>query len=159
MNKGTKGTVVLFLTSRNAKEKLRRTAASSCCNACLRRGSQWVQLLLHWKPMWYLCLLRTMKQQRHAWIYFPPFFQATVELSEEKRVSGSKVIPMVKMLMSYFFYNTAARQQSNWNWTMCHQCKTHLRAQRAKLHWPSLHCWIQDLNPQASTIKDKHRQR
>lgn len=30
-----------------------------------------------------------------------PFYQATVELSEEKRVSGSKVIPMTKMLMLY----------------------------------------------------------
>lgn len=27
-----------------------------------------------------------------------PFYQATVELSEEKRVSGSKVIPLMKML-------------------------------------------------------------
>ena len=30
-----------------------------------------------------------------------PFYQATVKLSEEKRVSGSKVIPMTKMLMLY----------------------------------------------------------
>ena len=30
-----------------------------------------------------------------------PFYQATVELSEEKRVSGSKIIPMTKMLMLY----------------------------------------------------------
>ncbi|KAJ3582327.1 hypothetical protein NHX12_012191 [Muraenolepis orangiensis] len=30
-----------------------------------------------------------------------PFYQATVELSEEKRVSESKVIPMTKMLMLY----------------------------------------------------------
>lgn len=34
-----------------------------------------------------------------------PFFQATVELSEEKRVSGSKVIPMTKMLMLYLYDN------------------------------------------------------
>ncbi|XP_033998009.1 zinc finger BED domain-containing protein 1-like [Trematomus bernacchii] len=32
-----------------------------------------------------------------------PFFQATVELSEEKRVSGSKIIPMTKMLMLYLY--------------------------------------------------------
>ena len=32
-----------------------------------------------------------------------PFYQVTVELSEEKRVSGSKIIPMIKMLMLYLF--------------------------------------------------------
>ena len=32
-----------------------------------------------------------------------PFYQATVELSEEKRVPGSKIIPMIKMLMLYLF--------------------------------------------------------
>ncbi|KAL2081038.1 hypothetical protein ACEWY4_022891 [Coilia grayii] len=32
-----------------------------------------------------------------------PFYRATVELSEEKRVSGSKIIPMTKMLMIYLF--------------------------------------------------------
>ena len=43
-----------------------------------------------------------------------PFYQATVELSDEKRVSGSKIIPMTKMLMLYLkntmekiSYNTA----------------------------------------------------
>ena len=29
---------------------------------------------------------------------FSPFHEATVELSEEKRVSGSKVIPLLKMI-------------------------------------------------------------
>lgn len=32
-----------------------------------------------------------------------PFHRATVELSEEKRVSGSKMIPMTKMLTQYLF--------------------------------------------------------
>ncbi|CAI5637704.1 zinc finger BED domain-containing protein 1 isoform X1 [Oreochromis niloticus] len=35
---------------------------------------------------------------REALLVLAPFHQATVELSEERRVSGSKVIPMMKML-------------------------------------------------------------
>ncbi|XP_051244075.1 zinc finger BED domain-containing protein 4-like [Dicentrarchus labrax] len=49
-----------------------------------------------------------------------PFYQATVELSEEKRVSGSKVIPMIKMLMLYLYdtvgnisHNTAKQLGQN----------------------------------------------
>nr|XP_033482545.1 zinc finger BED domain-containing protein 1-like [Epinephelus lanceolatus] len=41
-----------------------------------------------------------------------PFYQATVELSEEKRVSGSKVIPMIKMLMLYL-YDTMGKISHN----------------------------------------------
>ncbi|XP_077097966.1 E3 SUMO-protein ligase ZBED1-like [Siphateles boraxobius] len=41
-----------------------------------------------------------------------PFYQATVELSEEKSVSGSKVIPMTKMLMQYL-YETIGKTSHN----------------------------------------------
>jgi hypothetical protein len=47
------------------------------------------------------------------------FYQATVELSEKKRVSGSKIIPMIKMLMLYLFdsMGKVTPQPNNWGRT------------------------------------------
>ena len=51
-----------------------------------------------------------------------PFHQATVELSEEKRVSGSKVIPMMKML-----YHALERNASNLHTQAATHLHEHLR--------------------------------
>lgn len=74
------------------------TAPSSCSSAFSKSERQWELLL----P------LRTEVQPLSSVEYetvssclkvLGPFYQATVGLSEEKRVSRSKIIPMTKMLM------------------------------------------------------------
>ena len=57
-----------------------------------------------------------------ALLVLAPFHQATVELSEEKRVSGSKIIPMMKML-----YHALERNASNLHTQAAIQLHEHLR--------------------------------
>ncbi|XP_049319320.1 E3 SUMO-protein ligase ZBED1-like [Astyanax mexicanus] len=114
----TRQIVTYFRTSTTAKEKLTRVQ--------LQMGGPVKKLINEVSTRWnstYLMLERIVEQKESVLVslaslksdlpplttddykiieetlgVLAPFNQATVELSEEKRVSGSKVIPMLKML-------------------------------------------------------------
>lgn len=114
----TKQIVTYFRTSTTAKEKLAQVQ--------LQMGGPVKKLINEVSTRWnstYLMLERMAEQKesvlvclaslksdipplntqdfaiiQETLLVLAPFHQATVELSEEKRVSGSKVIPMLKML-------------------------------------------------------------
>ncbi|KAK1890214.1 Zinc finger BED domain containing protein 1 [Dissostichus eleginoides] len=108
--------VTFFKTSTTAKEKLREVQE--------QMNRPVLKLIQEVDTRWistYLMLQRLFKERQSVGAalatsssedyetadaclqLLSPFFQATVELSEEKRVSGSKIIPMTKMLMLYLY--------------------------------------------------------
>ena len=78
-----------------------------------------------------------------AWLQLlGPFYQATVELSEEKRVSGSKSIPMTKMLMLYL-KNTMEKISHNTAQQLGHSSTDSLNTTGSKIQ----NNWIHESNP------------